>query len=102
MSNQAVYDAVRSRISSCDTTEVLRDVAMSALDFSMPRIIAQQEIAAVGMEMTRPSVLFRPRVYRDGGAWCALYGENLQEGVAGFGESPDAAVRDFDKEWTRK
>lgn len=32
------------------------------------------------------------RVTRDGNEWCALWGENLQEGVAGFGETQEAAV----------
>ena len=29
----------------------------------------------------------------DGDEWCALMGENLQEGLAGFGETPIEAVR---------
>lgn len=28
----------------------------------------------------------------DGDKWCALAGENLQEGVAGFGDTPSAAL----------
>ena len=31
--------------------------------------------------------------------WCALYGDNLQDGVAGFGRSPEEAMADFDKNW---
>jgi len=50
-------------------------------------------------EQVRPSVLFRPGIYPDGDKWCALYGENLQEGVAGFGDSPDLAARAFDEAW---
>ena len=50
-------------------------------------------------ERLRPSVVFRPEVYPDGNKWCALYGENLQEGVAGFGDSPDEAMRAFDVAW---
>jgi hypothetical protein len=33
------------------------------------------------------------RVYRDGDAWCALVGDDLQSGIAEFGVSPEAAVR---------
>lgn len=29
----------------------------------------------------------------DGNKWCALVGENLQEGAAGFGDGPMAALR---------
>lgn len=46
-----------------------------------------------------PHVLMRPRVYPDGNMWCALYGENLQEGVAGFGRTPAEATDDFNKNW---
>jgi hypothetical protein len=35
----------------------------------------------------------------DGNQWCALYGDNLQDGVCGFGDSPAAAMQDFDMAW---
>jgi hypothetical protein len=54
---------------------------------------------AVRAEMTRPSVLMRPRVYMDGNAWCALYGDNIMEGVVGFGETPELAAKAFDAAW---
>jgi hypothetical protein len=38
-------------------------------------------------------------ISQDGNKWCVLYGENLQDGVAGFGDSPDLASRDFDRAW---
>ena len=31
----------------------------------------------------------------DGDQWCVLYGDNLQEGIAGFGPTPDEAVLAF-------
>ncbi len=55
------------------------------------------EYAAAAWEQSRPSVLYRPALSADGNMWCALLGDNLQEGVAGFGETPDAAMRAFDK-----
>ena len=36
----------------------------------------------------------------DGDQWCCLLGENLQDGVAGFGDSPAKAATDFDRAWT--
>jgi hypothetical protein len=50
-------------------------------------------------ERLRPFMLLRPRMFPDGNAWCALYGDNLQEGVAGFGDTPHAAANDFDRNW---
>lgn len=53
-------------------------------------------------EQMRPSTLYKPRVFPDGDMWCALYGINIQEGVAGFGESPALAMEDFDVNWCKK
>lgn len=61
-----------------------------------------QQIEVAGYEMQRPCVLFRPKVYPDGNMWCALYGKNIQEGVAGFGDTPSAAMYDFDKNFNRQ
>jgi hypothetical protein len=47
-------------------------------------------------------VNLRPRLFIDGNQWCALYGENLQDGVAGFGDSPADAARAFDAAMTQK
>ena len=33
---------------------------------------------------------------RDGNQWCFLWGENLQEGVSGFGCTPEDAACAFD------
>lgn len=49
--------------------------------------------------MTTPSVLWRPRLFIDGNQWCALYGDDLQSGVSGFGPSPAQAMAAFDAEW---
>ena len=46
-----------------------------------------------------PHVLMRPLVYPDGDQWCALYGEDLQKGVAGFGATPEQAAANFDRNW---
>lgn len=62
---------------------------------------AQHEItrlaAALSLDLSEPHVRMRPKIYIDGNRWCALYGENLQDGVAGFGDSPEMAMLDFDK-----
>jgi hypothetical protein len=55
------------------------------------------EIAAV--EWGSPHAVMRPQIFPDGTQWCALYGEDLQSGVAGFGATPGDAAADFDKNW---
>ena len=44
----------------------------------------------------------KPHIFIDGDKWCALYGDNLQDGVAGFGDSPNEAMINFDKMWYEK
>ncbi len=51
-------------------------------------------------EASKPHVIMKPKLSLDGNMWCALYGENIQDGVAGFGTSPAKAMEDFDKAWT--
>jgi hypothetical protein len=51
--------------------------------------------------LTLISVL-KPKLSKDGNMWCYLYGENLQEGVAGFGESPYQAMVEFDENFRKK
>jgi len=100
---QAVYDATRSRVSSCDTgaavESALRDAFGSAGDY-LSRIY--MDFVGVASDACRPSVLYRPRIAIDGNMWGAVYGDNIQEGVAGFGESPALAMADFDKNWNAR
>ena len=60
---------------------------------------AWQQAAAA---QERPCVLWKPRLFRDGNQWCALFGENIQDGVVGFGDSPDVAMWAFDEAWREK
>jgi hypothetical protein len=98
-SHQAIYDAVRSRISSANAHDAILQAAQEAFDFSYARALLQEQIGMVGNELVRPSVLFRPTVSLDGNMYCVLYGENLAAGCAGFGATMEAAMADFDKNW---
>jgi len=70
------------------------DIDMSTINHTVACMA--QSIAA---DMAAPHVLMRPAVFKDGDAWCALYGEDLQMGVAGFGDNPSEACVAFDREW---
>ncbi len=63
---------------------------------------AEVNIYNYSVEINRPSYLYKPKLFIDGNMWCALYGDNLQDGVAGFGKSPELAYKDFDKNWCEK
>jgi hypothetical protein len=53
------------------------------------RIIAEEQMSFVKTFNLIP--------FKDGNMWCVLLGENLQEGISGFGETPLMAVLDFNK-----
>ena len=100
--HQAIYDAVRSKISGGNIDEAVRS-AIQSLDIghyvAMVAATAESSMAEIVQEQIRPSVLFKPSLTVDGNQWCALYGKNLQDGVAGFGDSPAEAMKDFDCSW---
>lgn len=50
--------------------------------------------------LTRPSVMLGLVPQPDGPAWSVLYGSNIMEGVVGYGDTPDEAMADFDRNWT--
>ncbi len=63
---------------------------------------AARETASRAQTMNTPSMMLLPKLSIDGDQWCALFGESLQNGVAGFGDSPNEAYLDFDKAWFKK
>ncbi len=71
------------------------------MDFETLTAEARHSAAIEALEFTLIGTL-RPRIFIDGDMWCVLYGENVQDGIAGFGESPRDAVYDFNKAWNRK
>lgn len=99
-SYQAIYDAVCSKIRNGDIGSAIES-AMRESNLSHHIEMVANSIHCAAAEYERASVLFRPRLFIDGNQWCALYGENLQEGVAGFGDSPTKAMREFDREWQK-
>lgn len=74
--------------------------------YTDPKVAEFMQHFAVGMydyacRMNEPFALYHPRLFIDGNQWCALYGENIQDGVAGFGNSPENAAMDFNREWSK-
>ncbi len=42
------------------------------------------------------------KLFIEGNQWCCLFGDNIQDGVAGFGKSPHDAMLDFDAAMVRE
>lgn len=95
-SYQAIYDAVRSKISNGDVGSAVSEVARHAFDISWGVEIVKQEYISAAQEQQRPCVLFKPDIFPDGTMWCALLGQDLMTGICGFGETPAAACAEFD------
>lgn len=103
-SYQAVFDAVRSRIGNVDIGRAVES-AMGEANFSynVERAcdsVVSECVAAIEAYKA-PSAIYRPALYIDGDKWCALYGANIHDGVAGFGDSPAEAMADFNAAWTK-
>ena len=99
---QPIYDAVRSRISNGDigsaVESALRDANLGHYVERAAAAIAE-DAGRAAEAYAAPCAVYRPALKMDGNQWCALYGDNLQDGIAGFGDTPAAAMREFDKAW---
>lgn len=96
---QPIYDAVRSKISNGDIGHAVESALRNVGDYANQ---AFQQIPWSFHGYERPSAIYKPNLSLDGNSWCALLGENIQIGCAGFGESPDLAMQDFDKKFVAK
>ena len=93
---QAIFDAVRSKISGFNGSELIERVTHQ-FDISHAVEMIRNEFLSAAYAQQRPSVLFSPKISLDGNEYCVLLGDNLQVGVAGYGKSPSKAFDDFDK-----
>ena len=98
---QAVYDAVRSRLTNCNVGAAVEE-ALRIENIGHQVSMVAENIRGIAQIYERPSAVYRPALSIDGNQWCALYGEDLQNGVAGFGSSPAEAMEDFNKNWYTK
>ena len=57
----------------------------------MNLIVEQQEFNLFQM--------LKPKLYKDGDQWCCLYGEDVMEGIVGFGDTPFKAIIDWNSAW---
>lgn len=96
-----------------DIQEKERAMQKSAMEKSDVRGASKQDVVDARLraantefiaakERSRPSVLYRPSLSVDGDQYCALYGEDLAQGCAGFGETAESAMADFDRNWASR
>lgn len=92
---QPIFDAVRSRLGNCDFGNAVAD----AMRNENIGYFFSQAVTQAMSQFERPSTIYRPVVTKDGDMWIALYGANIQEGVAGCGKTPAEAMAEFDNVW---
>ena len=68
------------------------------MDYETKAAESRLNAAVEAEEMNLFSIL-KPKIFVDGGQWCVLFGDNLQDGIAGFGDTPRKAVWAFNKAW---
>jgi hypothetical protein len=73
--------------------QIIQNISHHAWEVGHAAKLCAQEIAS--FHASWHSVL-KPRLTKDGDMWCALYGDDLQVGIAGFGHNPAAALLAFD------
>lgn len=79
-----------------------RDSNLARLAIADAAEAARAAFAEVASEYNRPSAIYRPVLSRDGNKWIALYGEDLQVGCVGVGDSPALAMWNFDRAFEEK
>lgn len=42
------------------------------------------------------AVIYNLIPFKDGDQWCVLLGKDVQAGIAGFGDTPEEAISEFD------
>lgn len=73
-----------------------RDI-VGAVSFAADQIKVgfQQDVI---QELSRPCVIHKPSLSKDGDKWLAILGD-LPTGVVGVGDTPAKAMWDFDRAW---
>ena len=64
-------------------------------------VLLHQEKMYLAMEQLEYNLFatLKPRVYIDGNQYCVLLGKDLQEGIAGFGDTIYKAILDFNQQF---
>ncbi|MBR4552869.1 MAG: hypothetical protein IKO20_04015 [Bacteroidaceae bacterium] len=67
------------------------------MDYDVLKAFMNNEIEPYlqNIEMWQCIMTLGIKPYKDGNQWCFLYGDNIQEGICGFGNTIDRAACDF-------
>lgn len=75
------------------TSQIEADIAGAAWRVGQAaEVLAQQ----IGSYHATFAATLKPKLTKDGNAWCALYGDDLQVGISGWGDTPAKALFAFE------
>lgn len=82
----------------------MSDLIDQQASFAIEQIRQRIEDCAgdVARALIAPHLIYKAVLCKDGNQWCWLYGPNLQEGIAGFGDTPALAAQAFDAAWVEE
>ncbi len=75
-------------------------MVMNDTDSSWVGVRMREAIDTIENEYVRPSVMFRPHLVKVPNGWVAYHEDISKYRVHATGNSPDEAMRNFDKAWT--
>ena len=78
-----------------DIPEYLHDRIQQNIAWEFEAIVANR---AANEKRNHWAVVFGLVPKRDGNQWYVLLGEDIQAGISGWGDSPEEAIADFDKQ----
>ncbi len=73
----------------------IKDAIALALNRNNDFLEAMRNIRQASRFALEAFTVYKPKIYPDGDQWCVLLGDNVQEGVVGFGDTPRKAVVNF-------
>lgn len=82
-----------------EVPEIFMDQVADAIN---AELVAAEVTAETMQRKGRWAVIYGLVPFIDGDKWCVLLGQNIQTGIAGFGESPEEAIINFDAEMAKR
>jgi hypothetical protein len=57
--------------------------------------MSNENVTNIEIDFGNDGIKVMAKMYKDGDQWCVMIGENIQEGIAGFGHQTWQAIGDF-------
>jgi len=84
------------------TAEEILQVESNQRQHYETMLFQSKQVAAIEAEEYNKFALLKPKIYIDGNQWCVLLGDDIVEGIVGFGDTPYLAILDWNRAWTEQ